>query len=75
MSSAGEILHGKHRLREGELGTEKYCNKCSEWWPADTEFFYADGGDPTGLYHCCKACYEEYSSASRRRRRPAKAAA
>lgn len=73
MTPAPQILHGKHRLRDTELGPEKYCNKCGEWWPADTEFFYADKGDPTGLFHCCKTCYEEFNG--RRKKKPSKAAA
>ncbi|MFA5824781.1 MAG: hypothetical protein WC825_02280 [Gallionellaceae bacterium] len=48
---------GTYRLGEdGEL--EKRCTKCREYWPADSEFFYAAStGD--GLNDCCKACYIE----------------
>lgn len=42
------------RLRETELGLEKRCSVCGDYWPADTEFFYAKGA---GLMSCCKACY------------------
>lgn len=41
---------------------EKRCNKCLEWWPADTEFFYKN---KAGLHQWCKACIY----AERRKRR------
>jgi len=42
------------RIRETELGTEKWCPRCEEWWPADPEFFWRTS---SGLFYCCKACY------------------
>lgn len=39
---------------------EKFCRKCKEWWPADTEFFYSNKSQPDGLYRYCIACYLEY---------------
>ena len=41
---------------------EKRCNKCDEFWPADTEFFYRQAGRPDGLGSICKACYAETPS-------------
>lgn len=42
---------------DGDL--EKRCNKCNEYWPADTEFFYSNEGKGDGLSGYCKACYIE----------------
>jgi hypothetical protein len=39
---------------DGEL--EKLCTRCQDWWPATTEFFYADGDKLTAY---CKACWQE----------------
>ena len=47
------------RLRQVTEGTEKYCPKCDEWWPADTEFFFSHPSGVAGLFYCCKACYRE----------------
>jgi hypothetical protein len=58
MLTASHVPH--ERLRETPEGLEKHCAKCSEWWPADREFFF---GDPEGvhrLFYCCKACYREH---------------
>lgn len=45
------------RVRETTEGLEKYCPKCSDWWPADLEFFFAEPKGVLGLFYCCKACY------------------
>lgn len=34
-----------------ELGTERYCRGCDEWWPDDAEFWYL------GREQRCKACH------------------
>lgn len=47
------VIPGR-RIREGELGLEKLCTKCDDWWPADSEFFWTSNGR---LHYCCKACY------------------
>ena len=39
-----------------ELGKEKECARCHEFWPADNEFFHKRG---TGLHSYCKACVTE----------------
>ena len=48
---------------------EKFCPKCSESWPADTEFFFSHQRSQDGLWCCCKACYYEQTrpNASRRK--------
>jgi hypothetical protein len=42
-----------------ELGLEKRCSVCGEYFPADTEFFYAQNYRPEGLSCGCKACSRE----------------
>ena len=48
---------------ETELGIEKLCPKCQEFYPVDDEFFYRrKGTDRNGHQNyisLCKACYEE----------------
>lgn len=46
--------------RVGELGAERCCSRCREWWPADGEFFYTSSGTRDGLHDWCKACYREW---------------
>jgi len=49
------IKKGRYRLVDGEW--EKFCPRCSDWWPADTEFFHPF--KPYGLQYVCKACEAE----------------
>lgn len=43
--------------RETELGTERLCRGCGEWWPQDPEFYYMDRkGKVIGN---CRACWSE----------------
>lgn len=55
----------KKRLKSGvcrmdEFGNlEKRCARCKEYWPADTEFFYATRSTQDGLHNWCRACYVE----------------
>ena len=39
-----------------ELGLEKSCGRCDDFWPADEEFFHKRG---EGLHSYCKACVSE----------------
>lgn len=45
-----------------ELGKEKLCTICKEYYPYDSEFFYKTGiinkNGTVALSACCKACYE-----------------
>lgn len=47
------------RTRITELGQERCCSKCGEWWPDDTEFFFRTRGRTCSP---CKACYYELPS-------------
>lgn len=38
----------------------KRCSRCRDYFPADTEFFYAATGEKDGLCNWCKACYQEW---------------
>lgn len=53
------------RLNSGKakitaIGREKYCSRCNEHWPADSEFFYTQPTRKDGLSDWCKACYQEW---------------
>lgn len=50
------------RLIDTELGQERLCSACGEYWPNDAEFFYLTRGKPMGN---CKACFEEKHKAKR----------
>lgn len=49
-----------------EIGLEKKCGRCGEYWPADGEFWYSEG--TRGLSKWCKACYEEWRKERRKRK-------
>lgn len=49
-----------------ELGTERRCTKCDEFWPDDAEFFYTKHGK---TQQPCKACYAQLPSRAARKRR------
>lgn len=49
-----------------ELGKEKRCYRCGDYWPADREFFYYRNGKPHDM---CRACENEYNAEYRRRRK------
>ena len=44
---------------ETELGVEKKCPVCNEYWPEDTDFFYPDRHTKTGFTCRCIACQLE----------------
>ena len=54
----------KTKIIDGEL--ELWCNKCEEFFPATTEFFYRDKNQKSGFRACCKACYHDYPSIIKR---------
>lgn len=50
----------EHLYQQTELGIEKLCPRCKEYWPADTEFFHLSSGNyGDGLYTYCRACSME----------------
>lgn len=57
---ARRLRNGRYRYDNGTQELEKRCSKCREYWPADTEFFYAWSRDRDGLAHACKACFNAY---------------
>ncbi len=58
-------MQSKERVSEdGSL--ERYCSKCQDWWPADREFFYTTGSKKK-LHSWCKACYNDWRNARRRK--------
>ena len=42
-----------------DLGEEKRCARCGEYWPADEEFFAACRNNKSGLHSYCRACCTE----------------
>ncbi|SHO58772.1 hypothetical protein [Vibrio quintilis] len=59
------------RLRRGraridpEMGLEKFCPHCQEFWPQDTLFWTISRSEPDGLQCWCRACQLEYKNARR----------
>ena len=43
-------------IRDTELGQEKKCTRCGEWWPNDLEFFPRCARNKGGLDTFCRAC-------------------
>ncbi len=50
---------------ETELGTEKLCIECQEYWPLDNEFWFTYRNKPNkkgertiGYEAACKCCYD-----------------
>ncbi|PWG62890.1 hypothetical protein DEM34_10700 [Spiribacter halobius] len=60
---ARRLANGKYIF--GPDGLEKRCCGCEEYWPADTEFWFAVPSAADGLQSMCKACYAERYSARR----------
>lgn len=54
---------------ETDLGTEKLCTRCDEYWPADEEFFYLANKKRDGLHSWCKSCYLEWKRGRYRERK------
>ena len=55
----------QRRLKHGTYkydidGLQKYCARCQEYWPADSEFFFCNKNEGDGLMPWCKVCYDEY---------------
>lgn len=53
------MLAQKPRLIQTELGTEKLCICCGDYYPLDSEFFYTRKVNGKLRYEApCKACYK-----------------
>lgn len=52
--TAGDIFH-----MQSELGLEKCCLACRQFWPADSEFFAPLASSRDGWTTRCKACIAE----------------
>ena len=48
-----------------ELGIERLCAGCGEWWPEDDEFWYYQRGRIIGR---CRACWSEREKGVGKRR-------
>lgn len=42
-----------------ELGTERRCNSCGEYWPLDGEFYHRNSKGIGGFLGTCRACFAE----------------
>jgi hypothetical protein len=51
--------------RDADGALEKRCTVCRDYWPADSEFFYAGRSESDGLHSHCKACYIELRNGAR----------
>lgn len=51
---------GKARI-DPDMGLEKFCTGCNDYWPQDTAFWSVRNHPyaPDGLQHYCKACEQE----------------
>lgn len=43
-------------VMETELGIERRCNKCGEWWPLDAEFYHRHAKGVGGFAAVCIDC-------------------
>lgn len=53
-------------FRETELGLERRCSRCGEFWPFDEEFFRMKNGKPLPR---CLACDHEDRNRQKREKR------
>lgn len=52
-------------LKVTELGIERQCNACGEWWPLDREFYHLAPKGLLGFKARCRACEGTGSGAAR----------
>lgn len=60
------LANGKARL-DREMGLEKYCPHCTEYWPQDTLFWSVSRSTPDGLQNWCRGCQQEIKVARRKK--------
>lgn len=62
-NKAVDWVEVKPKTIETELGTEKYCKGCDDYYPATREFFFGTSKTKRDgtlrLETLCKACYKE----------------
>ena len=64
----------KPKFIETELGREKLCKHCQEYWPVDSEFWYMikdtlkDGTVVQRPDSACKGCYDKVYRQNRAKR-------
>lgn len=64
MKATRAILPG-----EEELGHQRYCKSCREWWPDDEEFFGRTLCRDGYVRSWCRACrYSQWATAGHGRR-------
>lgn len=51
-----------------EIGTERQCNGCGEWWPLDKEFYHRNYRGIGGFLGTCRACFAERRGRSGRKK-------
>ena len=78
MTCTAEPISPQRKI-ETDLGVEKFCPECREYWPLDDEFWYFQWrstetkGKVKQYTNVCKACYEiKYRTVPRVRRYSAK---
>jgi hypothetical protein len=55
-------------VEDEELGLQKHCPRCDDWWPADAEFFYSHKRrGRVELDTWCRACWQEYRAEYKKR--------
>ncbi|MCG6346704.1 hypothetical protein K6U40_14560 [Vibrio fluvialis] len=59
------LLNRKAEI-DPELGLQKLCPHCQEFWPQDTLFWAPSHSEPDGLQCWCKACQLEYKNSRRK---------
>ncbi|MEN3760274.1 hypothetical protein [Aeromonas veronii] len=64
------LASGKARI-DAEMGLEKFCTGCGDYWPQDTAFWSVRNhpNAPDGLQHYCKACESEGNAERKRKYR------
>ncbi|MFZ3487260.1 hypothetical protein [Vibrio harveyi] len=53
-------LNAGKALVDSELGLQKFCPRCSDFWPQDTLFWSISPREADGLQTWCKACQSDY---------------
>lgn len=66
---AKRLASGKAKL-DPEMGLEKLCSGCNEYWPQDTAFWSVWNHiySQDGLQHYCKACEAEKAAQRKQRK-------